>query len=446
MVTEMTSPTPLFGDYGIRGNIDGTLDAGTAFSVGMAIGDYLDGKVAVDCDGHPVSEMIASSVISGLLASGCNVIRTEVIPSEAFQYYVGSRDDIAGGIIISEPGNNGDMHIRCVFTDGLEIAEGAMDKIRSFYEDGDHPVTVNSTGMIVKDTDPIHPYVKAVLDHFSGTGIVSAGLKIVLDCCNCSSSKILLPLVRKVAGRYVAINTEPGEPVPFEESMANVKTLVKVNKADIGVIADTERVYFLTDKGVLLDDDQVFALLARNILSRFPSSSIVKTHFSSSLVKNVTETCGGKIVHSTTGIASIIDSMKEYKSHLGGENGRYIFSDIRYCFDMGMAMMQMFDCLTRFGRPSDALKGFRSNCKIRTDIDCPENYKDAALEMMHEAHMLTLKDDKDGPHIMYEDCTVHILPWIIEGKIIITAESDDPAVTESRVESISEEFQRYINS
>lgn len=437
--------TSLFGEYGIHGNIDSTLDVHTAFKLGMAIGEYLDGTVAMTTDGRPTSEMIFSAVSSGLMAVGCDIIVVDTVPSEALQYRIGKRADIEGGIVIADPNDNGDMYLKCIFGDGLEIAEGAMDKIRATFEEDDGSVYTEGVGKIINDSDPIPQYVSAVLGLFPIKDIRNSNMTVVLDCCNCIPSKILVPILTEAVNVPIVLNSTPGKNIPFSERVNDVKTLIKSNKAAVGVIADSNRMYFLTDKGILLDEDQTFALLAKGVLAKSPTS-VVKTHFSSDLITETVEKNGGKIVLSTVGLISIIDSMKEYKCRLGGEDGRYIFPDNQYCYDLGMTMMQMLDCIVRFGKLSNQVKEFGPHYKYRMDVDCPENYKAPALEMIREAHTLTLREDKDGPHIAYNDCTVHILPRSIVGKIVVIAESNDPDICRLRVMSVADEFTRFVNS
>ena len=95
----------LFGTNGIRGLANKELTPETTINIGGAIGTFFKrGKLIVGYDARTSSPMLAKAVVSGLNATGCDVIFSGMAPTPALKYAV-KNHKIAGAVIVSASHN-----------------------------------------------------------------------------------------------------------------------------------------------------------------------------------------------------------------------------------------------------------------------------------------------------------------------------------------------------
>ena len=434
----------LFTDYGIRGDIYKEFDAKTSYRLGKALGHYLDGNVAVMTDGRTASNVVKHSIISGLLGSGCNVYEMGSIPSEAFHLYVRDHEDFSGGIIITDIDFDSRVEFTCIFSDGEEMVEGAMDKIQSYFDDDVSISPMKEMGVIRNGNDPMPHYISSVRSKVDVRAIRDAEIKAVVDCCNTVSSKIVPDLLREFGVEMITLNTIDSTPMMFEHRVEDVKDMVLSHKYDIGIIADDKRLHVITSEGELLTDDDLFAILAKATLTRV-QGAIVATANSSMTVDDVVDNYGGRIARSKVGSVAIIDRMKDTKSFLGGDEGRFIFADHQYCFDMGMTLAMILGSIVRFGPLHNQYSMLTKHRKERVDIHCPENLQNSAIEMLHEIHAITAKDVDDNLYIEFPDCNIRVIYRGEENMMTLICEPGKDSGWKDRMDSVSDELRRFID-
>lgn len=122
----------LFGAKGIGGSVRDELTVDAAIQLGKSIGKYFNGTLAVVTDGRSVSNMIKSSLLAGVTATGCDVLDMGVMALSVMQMYVRDKKYLAGGIsIISFDGSDDMVSVKCIFSDGIELSEGGRAKIET---------------------------------------------------------------------------------------------------------------------------------------------------------------------------------------------------------------------------------------------------------------------------------------------------------------------------
>ena len=433
----------LFTEYGIRGNIDGNLDMRSSYRLGKALGHYLDGNVAFMTDGRPTSNAVGMSVASGLMAMGCDVHEMESFPSEVFQLYVRDREEVSGGIIISDPDGNGRIAITSIFSDGEEMVTGAMDKIESYYDEDVEALSMNEVGRRRSCEEPLTHYISKVLAGTDVKSLRDAKIKVVIDCCNSVSSVALPRMISEMGLEMISLNTSVSERKSPEDRIEDIRRLVDSNNCSIGVIADDEKIRVVTNEGEAMTDDDLFAIIAKRVLTKAPGA-IVATATSSMTVDHVVDNYGGRIARSKVGQMSIIDRMKDTKSFLGGEDGRFVFSDHQYCYDMGYALKTVLECIVRFGPLHNQLSMLNENRKEREEFSCPENLKHSAVEMLHEIHAVTAKDVDDNLYLEFPEGTIRVIYRAKENNISLICEPGKSDDWKGRMEDVKEELTKFI--
>ncbi len=90
---------------GIRGLIGSTMTPQLAATAGGALANWTQGgRVVVGRDSRPSGEMVASAVISGLLAGGCDVVDLGVVTTPSTAIMV-NHLQAAGGIVLTASHN-----------------------------------------------------------------------------------------------------------------------------------------------------------------------------------------------------------------------------------------------------------------------------------------------------------------------------------------------------
>ncbi|MEO2069326.1 MAG: phosphoglucosamine mutase, partial [Desulfurobacteriaceae bacterium] len=102
----------LFGTDGIRGVANRyPLTPEMVQKIGIAYGVYLNAKypdrehtVVVGKDTRASSDMIKSAFVSGLTATGVDVIDVDIVPTPAISFFI-RKGDFSGGVMISASHN-----------------------------------------------------------------------------------------------------------------------------------------------------------------------------------------------------------------------------------------------------------------------------------------------------------------------------------------------------
>jgi phosphomannomutase/phosphoglucomutase len=128
------SQKKLFGTNGIRGTVNKDLTPDMAINAGCAIGTFFGRKnLLVGYDARTSGPMFAKAVMSGLMATGCNVFLAGMAPTPALQFAV-KNHKMDGGIIITASHNPPEYNgIKVIWKDGIEISHEQEEKIEKIY-------------------------------------------------------------------------------------------------------------------------------------------------------------------------------------------------------------------------------------------------------------------------------------------------------------------------
>jgi len=85
--------TKLFGTNGIRGVVNEDMNCDLALGIAKAWGTYLKKtvkrpKVAIGTDARLSNHMLKNAISAGLMATGCDVVDVDVVPTPALQYTI----------------------------------------------------------------------------------------------------------------------------------------------------------------------------------------------------------------------------------------------------------------------------------------------------------------------------------------------------------------------
>ena len=405
----------LFGTNGIRGVVNEELTPELCARIGLAIGTYFNGgDVLIGRDGRLSGPMVESAVISGLLSAGCTVHTIGMAPTPAVQFAV-KHFGMDGGVVITASHNPPEYNgIKVLRPDGVELSrEQELEVEEIFFEEKFRPAGWSSIGSIKELKGAVEAYVEAIKGHVDVEAIRKARFKIVLDPANGVGVIPALRLLRDLGCRVILINGEidgrfPGRhPEPKPENLTALSKLVAMARADLGVAfdGDADRSIFVDELGRIHWGDKSFAIVAKWFLTREPGGAIVTPVSSSSLVKEVVEAHGGKLIWTKVGSVVVSHKMMEIGSRLGGEeNGGIFYGPHQPVRDGPMSTALVLHILAEEGRPLSALMDELPRYYImKASVKCPHELKQLVLEELvaRFKHMNPLTID--GVRIWYPD-------------------------------------------
>jgi phosphomannomutase/phosphoglucomutase len=424
-----------------------------AMNLGSAMGTYLGhGKVAIGTDTRTSNEMIKSAVISGLLATGSSIMDLGVVPTPTVQYYV-KHQDVDFGIVITASHNpprfNG---IKCVDSDGTELAREKEEDIEQIYFDRSFKlVPWEDIGEIKPDANSIEPYIQGIMDNIDVSETKRANLKIVMDCGNGTASRVSPYLFERMGCQVITLNSHPQGTFPGHESEPtpeNLKDLVKATVsfgADLGIAhdGDADRTIIIDEKGNYLFGDRILALVAKEFLIRNKGGIVVTTVASSMALGDVVAQNNGEVIYTKVGSPIVARRMISDGAIFGGEeNGGLIFPKHQFCRDAAMAAATVIEIVSKSNEKlSKLIEELPRYHQVKTKVNCPSDLKETALSEFANRMEDRTVDQTDGVKIIMEKAWVLVRPSGTEPIYRIFAEAE----SEEKAQEISTESKNIIS-
>ncbi len=397
----MTTINPsIFKRYDIRGKAEGTGAAVTvraAHAIGAAFGTYLQRfehqqKVVVGRDNRRTSFELARAVIEGLRQSGCNVYNLELIATPILYWNAVRRGNLGGVMVTGShlPSEQNGFKLcvgnRSVYGPQLQLLRGFIDTQDLTYGSGS--LTTDHTS-----------YLQYVKDIAARLPMGTRRLRVVVDAGNGIGGLFAPKLIEAWGHELVAClycnpdGNFPNHPAnPQEEAnMRDLSAKVVEVGADIGIAfdGDADRMGVVDAQGRMIAADRVLALLARDMLSRRPNSTVVADVLSSQVLFDEVKRNGGKPVVCASGHALVKAKMSEHKALLGGEMSGHIFlGEDYYGYDDGFfaagRFLQILSNTTQsVAELDDSLPRLFSTPEYRPR--CPDADKHTVIQAVRDA-------------------------------------------------------------
>jgi phosphomannomutase len=336
--THKFSPSSL-REYDIRGIVGETLGEADAFAIGRVFGSMVaeagGKKVAVGRDGRLSSPTLAAALISGLQASGADVIDIGQGPTPML--YFASFDNAADGAVMvtgshNPPNYNG---FKMMFKNKPFFGKQIQDLGARAAEGKVVPETTGS----VAQKDVTEAYLARMLKDWDG----ERKLNVVWDNGNGAAGDVLVKLAEKLPGKHKVLNGKidgtfpahhPDPTVP--KNLEQLIDAVKAEGADVGIAfdGDADRIGLVDNEGHILFGDQFLILMARDVLKSHPGATIIADVKASQVLFDEVAKAGGKPLMWKTGHSLIKSKMAELGSPLAGEmSGHIFYNDKWYGFD-----------------------------------------------------------------------------------------------------------------
>ncbi len=426
------------GISGVRGIVGETFTPQLAVSFAQAFATYLNtGRILICRDTRPSGPMVASAVAAGLLASGCEVIDLGVCPTPTLQLavpWMGAQ----GGIAITAGHNPLPWNaLKFIRGDGLYLSANQATELLDVY----HQREFEKAGWerirpMIERRDAGEHHLEILANRFDVDTIRKRALRIAVDCCNGACSALIPRWAAELGCTVLAINDDvlapfPHDPEPRNDTMAQVRAVVKAGGADLGVVldADGERLGLVDETARILPEEATFALAAAVRLGK-RAGPVVTNISTSSMVDRIAAGCGAQVFRTPVGQAYVSEAVLEYHAVLGGEgNGSVIVPEVHAVPDSAAAIGLILERLAETCDPLSVLAdGLPRLSVIKDAVAIKPNLIYSALQEFRDRvqeEVSAAIDFSDGVKVEWPDGWVHVRVSGTESIIRIIAEAGD---------------------
>ena len=369
------SKRKLFGTDGVRGTANTEpMTAETAMLLGMAAGAYFTRgdhrhRVVIGKDTRLSGYMLEPALTAGFISMGMDVVLLGPLPTPAVALLTHSmRADL--GVMISASHNPyEDNGIKLFGPDGYKLSDEAEAEIEGLMEDGlaSRRAAPGRLGRARRLDDALGRYIEYSKNTFP-RGLRLDGLKIVIDCANGAAYKVAPTVLWELGAEVIPVGVSPdGFNINKDCGSLYTDTMrsqVVAHGADLGIAldGDADRLVLCDERGLLLDGDQVMALIARSWRQsgQLRGDGVVATVMSNLGLERFLGGEGLALHRTAVGDRYVLEKMRQDGFNLGGEqSGHVIMSDHSTTGDGLVAALQVLAVLIGGERPaSEALRLF----------------------------------------------------------------------------------------
>lgn len=443
----------IFKAYDIRGVFNQDFDASFAYQLGQTFvalrkndGDCNNKNpltIVVARDMRLSSPEILKQLIKGLQSAGAQVYDAGLLSTPAF-YFAVSAQKADGGIIVSASHNpkewNGFKMVRkqARAISGETGINWLKENINQYYKTEDHQLSVKKiSGLAEQQLKHDLNYVNKKIRN----------LKIVSDAANSMGSQYLELIEKNLPGTWQKMNfkldgnfpAHEADPLKKENLEMLSQEIIK-NKADLGIATDGDgdRVFFLDEKGQIIDPAIIRGLLAQIFLKEKPGSKICYDVRPGKITRDLIVAAGGQPIITKVGHSLIKNKMLEEGAYFAGESSGHFFLNIDIgCFEMPIIIIgKMLELFSNQNLPvSEFIKQYQvyyHSGEINRSVSNKEKVMELLSEKYRDGNISLL----DGISIEYDNFWFNVRGSNTENKVRLNLEAKDKETMEEKRDDI----------
>ncbi len=408
---------------GLRGIVGAGLTAAHIIDFASAFGTLLEpgGTVIIGRDPRSSGVMIRQGVIAGLLACGRDVIDLGVAPTPVIQHAI-RRLDAAGGVSIGASHNTADWNaLKFLGRNGTYLSTAEASELLDIYHLHKFDfVEAARVGKLHTESGAIDLYLDELAATYDFASL--ADFRVVVDCCNGTSSLILRRANERLGTRFILIN-EKIEGVSFAHAPSTTRDtvglqlapLMKPLNADAGFLfdVDSDRVALATEQGEPVSEELVLPLLADYLLPRGEGKMIITNLSTTALLEEIAARHGGHVLRVPVGRQATIDALSSYRPQqiaLAGEGtGAVMMPQFRFVYDGIASMLAILSMMRGRGASlSKILGGYPRYSILKAQLPLVTQRIPALLAELRERYADGRANVADGLRIDWPDRWFHV--------------------------------------
>jgi phosphomannomutase len=315
--------------------------------------------------------------------------------------------------------------------DGAEMLRIADDGLFDF-------ARIDHLGSVRENDSWTQKHINAILalDLVDVAAIKARNFKVVVDAVN-SVGGIAVPLLLKALGvkEVVELYCEPNgrfphNPEPLPEHLQDICSLVKKEKAHVGICVDpdVDRLALVCEDGSLFGEEYTLVACADHVLGSRPGDTVSNLS-STRALQDVAERHGRTRHASAVGEVNVVEMMRKVKAPIGGEgNGGVILGELHHGRDALVGIALFLTLLARRGvRTSELRRSYPDYFISKNKIELEPGMDVAGLVgAMEEKYRQQPHSTIDGLRIEFGREWVHLRGSNTEPIVRIYAESNSP--------------------
>jgi len=451
IILETRGARSLFGASGVSGlaNVDMTPELAARVAMAWATTLPKGSTVVTSRDSSRAARMLKRAFMSGLNASGVNVLDLEVASVPVTRFAV-RQPVVSGGVTVRLDGDDPDsVDLRFVDGSGLDISESAQRKIeRQFSREDFRRVPAEEIGDIGFPPRVLEHYTTALGATVDLDLVRGAGFKIVTDYGFGSTSFTMPTVLAQLGADVLAVNpyasTEGAMAFHRQRSAQQTASLVTAAGAHVGAVLDPdgERLTLIDDEGRVLTDTQALLALVRLVAEHIEGDTIVVPVTASIHLAAMVEGTGVTIQEAKTSSAALMAAADDPRvGFAASTDGAFIVPGFLPAFDAAAALVKLLELLARHDvRLSSVVDDLPRPHIAHETVVTPWEHKGLVMRSLVERADPQRLVLVDGVKVLYDDGWVLALPDPAEPLTHIWAE----AGTESDARSRAQEYGRRI--
>ena len=405
---------------GIRGIVGQSLDPIAVSRYASAFGTWIGAKtVVVGRDSRVSGELFKHSVVSSLMACGCNVIDIGIVGTPTVEIAVKALK-ARGGIAITASHNPKEWNaLKLIGPGGMFLSAAQSKEIaRIVKTSGYRFVNWNKLGKLSAKSDLEQEHIKRVikLKYLNIDKIRKWKFKVVVDCVNGAGGKIVPMMLREMGCEVVVLNGEqhgifPRNPEPLPQNLKKLEASVVKHKADIGIAVDpdVDRVAFVSEKGHAIGEELSLALAVDLVLSRKRGPVVVNAS-TTRLIDDLATQYRVKIYRTKVGEINVSTKMKQVNAVIGGEgNGGVILPEVHLGRDAMTGIALVLQKLSSSEHKlSEIVSSFPQYHMIKAKVELGNVHVAKCLRKIEDDFSSEKIDHTDGLKISLKNGWIHI--------------------------------------
>jgi phosphomannomutase len=390
-----------FGTDGWRATLDEFTEPRVR-QIGRAVAAYLDdegvaGDVLVGYDARPSSPGFADALADELTAAGRDVLRPERdCPTPLVAYGIVDRD-CAGGLMLTASHNPPEYNgVKFIPDQGAPALPDVTDAIVERLDTDSAAVAAGMRGDR-RTVDLVTPHADHAVDLVdAAVGLDLDGTRVAYDAMHGSGRGVTDALLERAGATVERRRCERsadfggGSPEPVPERLEGLAAAVRDGDADLGIAndGDADRIAVATPERGVLNGNWFFAVVYDALLAG-DSGPAVRTVSTTFLLDRIAEAHGETVHETPVGFKWVAEGMGQHDALAGGEasGGFSIRGHVREKDGVLMALLAAaIDAHEPFDDRIDRLRERYGDIEQdRTNVDCPEDRKQAVLDALGDA-------------------------------------------------------------
>ena len=463
----MNIPENIFKSYDIRGIYPQGINEENIIPIIKAIYVLIQKEknttesitIVVGRDMRLSSPSLFTIAIKTLLQLGATIIDAGVVSTPTL-YFTVFHYGYDGGFQITASHNpkeyNGIKIVRNTTNGLVKIGKSTgMDEIKRMTIEGINPSSSIKFGTITQKNNIMKDEVKNAF--IIANNPIILPFKIVADAANAMGATYIDELFRNIPGNLVRMNFEldgnfpvhPADPLQLD-TLIDLQKKVIEEKADFGLApdGDGDRLFFIDEKGQIVQPSHITALVARELLNKNPNQKILYDIRYIITPKKIIEESGGKSVVTKVGHAFITEKMHEVGGIFAGESSAHYFFKatgnaeaqlpiilivLKIMSETGKKLSEIISSLSRSFESGEF--NFKVNNASEIILALSEKYKDGEISNL------------DGIAITYPEWRFSVRTSNTEPLLRLNVESENKNITSEKkneltgfIENIAEKY------